>query len=115
VDVDVELVDEPGELVDLLRLVELGLVADEVVHALAVREGVDDEVPEVEGVGDLLRSHRQAQARGQHRGAHPVELGEDEPMASPGPVVVVHLEGQGGLAAVHRPGEEHQLGHDSAA
>ena len=36
---------------------------------------------------------------------HPVELGEDRSDPPSGAVVVAHLEGQGGLAAVHRPGE----------
>ena len=46
--------------------------------------------------------------------ARAVEAGEDDADPAPGPVVVVHLQREGGLAAVHRAGEEAQLGHVSA-
>ena len=52
-DVDRQLVDDLGELVDVLAGVELGLVADEVVDASALAELVDDVVPEVQLGRDL--------------------------------------------------------------
>ena len=51
------------------------------------------------------------QAGREHRLAGAVVAGEDQPVAAAGGVVVVHLEGEGGLAGVHRPGEEDELGH----
>ena len=53
VDVDAQLVDDAGELLDLRRRVELRLVADEVVDPRAGGEPLDDLVPEVEVVADL--------------------------------------------------------------
>ena len=113
VHVDAELVDEAGQLLDLLGGVELRLVTDEVVHPDTLGEPFDDGVPEVEVVGDLDRRGRQAQPRGEHRLPHAVELGEDQPLPSAGGVVVVHLQGKGRLAAVHRSGEEHQFSHEA--
>ena len=114
-DVDVELIDNACQLVDLLGPIELRLVADEVVHAQPTRQRTDDVLPEVEVVGHLDRGHRQPESAGEDRFPHPVELGEDQSDPPSGAVVVAHLEGQGGLAAVHRPGEEDQFCHDSAA
>ena len=112
VHVDVELVDDPGQLLDLPRGVELRLVTDEVVDAGPGGEPLDHLVPEVEVVVDLDGRGRQAQPRGQHRLAHPVELGEDQALPAADGVVVVHLEGKGRLAAVHRSREEDQIRHE---
>ena len=46
--VHLELVDDAGQLLDLRGRVELGLVADQVVDPAALRERVDDVLPEVE-------------------------------------------------------------------
>ncbi|GMA85311.1 hypothetical protein GCM10025868_05610 [Angustibacter aerolatus] len=100
-----------ASLVDLLGRVELGLVADQVVDALAGGAVGDHGVPEVEAVVHLERGRREAEARRQHRLAGAVVPGEHQPGASGGAVVVVHLQGEGRLAAVHRAAEEHQLGH----
>ena len=109
--VDAELVDHAGELVDLVGGVELGLVADEVVAATAGLEHVDDVLPEVGLLGDLDRRHGESEAARERLLARAVQGGEDHAGAAAGRVVVVGLEGERGLAAVHRPGEEHELGH----
>ena len=62
VDVDADLVDDPRELLDLRRGVELRLVTDEVVDPRAGGEPLDDHVPEVEAVADLDGGRRQARA-----------------------------------------------------
>ena len=95
VHVDVELVDDPGELLDLHRGVELRLVTDEVVDPGPGREPLDDLVPEVEVVADLDGRRRQAQPRGQHRLAHPVELGEDQALTAARPRCCGPSGGQG--------------------
>ena len=53
VDIDIHLVHQPGELFDLCRRIELGLVADQVVHPLAAGGPAHDDVPEVEAVQHL--------------------------------------------------------------
>ena len=60
-DVDLQLVDDPGQLVDLHGLVELRLVADQVVDPLAAGQLAHDVVPEVEGRADLDRRPGQPQ------------------------------------------------------
>jgi hypothetical protein len=110
-DVHVHLVDEAGELLDLLGGVKLNLVADEVVHPPAVGAAAHDLVPEVGGVADLHRRHREPEPGGQDGLAGAVVAGEDQTLPPAGGVVVVHLQGEGGLAGVHRPREEDELGH----
>ena len=110
-DVDPELVDDPGELLDLARGVELRLVADDVVDPRTGGEAVDDVVPEVERVVDLDGRGHEAEARGEHRLTRAVELGEDQPLPVAGALVVVDLQGKGRLAAVHRSREEDQIRH----
>ena len=72
---------------------------------------VDDGVPEVQVVGDLDRQRLEPEPAGQDRLAGPVELGEDQPAPAALAVVVLHLQRQRRLAAVHRSGEEHELSH----
>ena len=52
--VDPHLVDEAGELLDLLRGVELGLVADQLVHPVATSGHLGDDLPEVEVVSHVM-------------------------------------------------------------
>ena len=68
-DVDLQLVDDLGELVDLVAGVELGLVADQVVDPAALGERGDDVAPEVEVRVDLERVVGQAEAAGELRPA----------------------------------------------
>jgi hypothetical protein len=110
-DVDLQLVDDLGELVDLGGRVELRLVTDQVVDPGALGEGLDREPPEVEDLVYLLRVGAEAQAGGDDRDAGPVVRGEEPADPAAGGVVVVGLEGQGRLPRVHRPGAEGQLGH----
>ncbi|MNW63279.1 hypothetical protein D3C74_414770 [compost metagenome] len=109
--VDLDLVHQAGELLDLGRRVELGLVADQVVDRGAAHALVDHEGPEVGVVADLVRGDLESQARGQAVGPGTVVAREDQSAPTPRGVVVVELEGEGGLAAVHRPGEEDELSH----
>jgi hypothetical protein len=53
----------------------------------------------------------QTEAAGDARFAGAVVTAETNSAASPGPVVVVHLQGQGRLAAVHGAGEKDQFSH----
>ena len=62
VDLDVELVDDAGELLDLRRRVELRLVADKEVDLAARGELGDDDLPEVEVLDDLDSARRQPEA-----------------------------------------------------
>ena len=52
-DIDVHLIDQPGELLDLGGGVELGLVTDHVVDAVPAGAAFDDDIPEVQAVADL--------------------------------------------------------------
>ena len=72
---------------------------------------LDDVRAKVERLVDLDGRHLEAQAARQHRLARAIEPREHHPGAAAGSVVVVGLQGQGGLAAVHRPGIEDQLRH----
>ena len=109
--VDLQLVDDPGELVDLCGRVELRLVADQVVDPLAAGQVVDDEEPEAELRVDLDRRSGQAQPGGDRRLARPVLAGEESALPPGRGVRVVQLQGERRLAAVHRPGEVDELGH----
>jgi hypothetical protein len=100
-DVDLQLVGDPGQLLDLHRGVELHLVADQVVDTGAVCERVHDVVPEVELLRDLDGVEGKPEAAGQGRGAGAVVTGEDASHPSAGRVVVVHLQRERRLAAVH--------------
>ncbi len=93
---------------DLRRGVELRLVAHEVVHGLRLG---GDERPEVGVVVDLARDDLETEARGEPVGPGAVVAREDQPAPAPRGMVVVELERQGGLAAVHGPGEEDELCH----
>ena len=84
-------------------------------HAGTGREPLDDLIPEVEVVADLDGRGRQPEAGGQDRLPHPVELGEDQALTAADGVVVVHLEGKGRLATVHRSREEDQFRHGGRA
>ena len=110
-DVDLQLVDHLGELVDLVAGEELGLVADEVVDAAALGQLVDDVPPEVEVLSHLDGGVGQAEATGEQRLARPVARGEDATDPAAGGVVVVGLQRQCALARVHGPGEEVQFRH----
>ncbi|GAB7190868.1 hypothetical protein NUM3379_15750 [Kineococcus sp. NUM-3379] len=109
--VDVVVVHEVGELLHLLGGVELRLVAHDVVDALAAGRARRQLGEEVGAVVDLGGVAAQPEAAGDHGVAGAVEAGEQQPAAAPGGVVVVHLQREGRLAAVHRPREEHQLRH----
>ena len=111
VDVDAQLVDDPRQVVHLVRGVELRLVADQVVHPLTRLHPVDHQLPDVRGRIDLDGGHGQAEAAGQQARPGPVAGHQDQPAQAPRGVVVVGLQGERGLAGVHRPGEEHQRGH----
>jgi hypothetical protein len=99
VEVHTHLVDKAGELPDLCRGVELGLVADQVVHPPAAGDASDDDVLEVEA-GDNLKGAR-GQTRRADSAAPPARscLVNISP-APPEGVAVVHLEGQCGPATV---------------
>ena len=111
--VDLEFVNEPRQLLDLRRGVELSLVADEVVHPAPPGEVGDDVIPKIEAVGDLAGARLEAKARGEDRVARAIEPRVDQPGAVARTVVVVHLERKGGFAAIHRPGEEDQFRHEA--
>ena len=110
-DVDLQLVDDPGELLDLLGRVELRLVTDQVVDPRSVGERVHDVVPEVEVVLDLARLVGEAEPARERRRPRPVPCGEDPPRPSARGVVVVGLQCEGRLPCVHRPGAEGQFSH----
>ena len=109
--VELQLVDDPGQLVDLLGGVELRLVADQVVDPPALGQGAHHELPEVELRSDLLGVVGQPEPARDLRLAGPVVAGEDPPHPAARGVVVVGLERQRALAGVHGPGEELQFGH----
>lgn len=64
VDVEAEVVDDAGQLVDLVGREELRLVRDDVVHAAALGQLVDDVRVHVEVVGHLHGVGDEAEARG---------------------------------------------------
>ncbi len=111
VHVQAQVVHHARELVDLLRREELRLVGDHVVRAAAVREVVDEVGVEVLAVLDLHGVGDQAQPRRQLALARAVVPREDHARQAARRAVVLDLESQGRLPAVHRSGEEHQLGH----
>ena len=78
VDVDVQVVDHAGQLLDLGRCVELGLVAHEVVEAAVSGGEAVAEVLEIELVADVDGAGRHAEAGG-HLRPVPVELGAEQP------------------------------------
>ena len=95
--------------------VELRLVADEVVDPAPVGEALDDARPRSRGRRSTS-SGRASAARGARTAPTPRPgrcLVKIRPTPAPGAVVVVHLEREGGLAAVHRPGEEDQFRHEA--
>ena len=113
--VDAHLVDQPGELLDLLGRVELRLVADEVVDPVPAHAPVDHLAPEVGAVVHLVRAASAAPgARTARRWPARSSRVKMTPAAAAGRVVVVHLQRERGLAAVHGPGEEGELGHAAA-
>jgi len=107
--VDGVVVDEGGELVDLLRREELGLVDDDVVdpragpgeHQLG-QVGVDADLEGVRGQTDARRDYPRA---------GPVEPGHQQTLAAACGVGVPVLQHHGALAAVHRRVPVMQLGH----
>ncbi len=99
--VDVDLVHNAGQLLHLRRRVELGFITDQVVHAEAAGPAPDHLVPEVGGVQDLHAVRLQPEAAGDPGTAGAVVAAEPDTAAAPGPVVVVHLQGEGGFSAVH--------------
>ena len=111
VDVEAQVVHHASELVYLLRCQELRLVRDDVVRTAALREVVDEVGVEVLSVLDLHRVRDQAEAGGELALARAVVTGEDHPCQAACRAVVLDLQSQGGLPAVHGSGEEHQLGH----
>jgi 4-hydroxymandelate oxidase len=110
VHLDVEVVDHLGELVDLVRGVELDLVADQHVDRAPGRGHLGDVRAQVEVLGDDHRLLRQPDAR-RDGGPAAVVLREQQAVLPPGLRVVVDLQREGRLPAVHRPVEEGQVGH----
>jgi hypothetical protein len=106
--VDAQLVHDRGELLDLVGRQELRLVADHIVDlrvAGQLAAGVREQIRVLDHLDGL---GRQAEPAGEHAAAGPVVAGEDEAAPSARGAVVVHLQGERRLAAVHRPGEEDQ-------
>src|SRR5690606_6180332 len=101
VDVDVQVVHHAGELVDLLGGEELRLVGDHVVRASALQEVVDQVGVEVGALPDLHRVRDEAEAGGQLALAGPVVAGEDDTRQAAGRSVVLDLQSQRRLPAVH--------------
>lgn len=110
IDVDVELVHHPSELVDLARFVELGLVADDGMQALAIQVNLIDQPAEVDRAIDDDGLGRHAETAGYHP-LMAIELGDQQAsQATPGQVVV-NLQRLGRLPRPHGSVEEAELCH----
>jgi hypothetical protein len=111
----VRLVGELGQLVDLVGGEELGLVDDQVVDPLPVGPAVADQQPQIGARVYLDRRPAQTDAGADLRRRRSVALGEQQAAAALPVLVVVDLQRQCGLAAVHRAVEEGQVGRRGMA
>lgn len=109
--VELELVDDLGELIDLGGRIELRFVADQKIEPDPAHEFIDHSGPEVELEIHFDRLVRETEARGKRRLARAVVCGVDAPYPPACRVVVIGLQGKGALSRVHGPGEEEQFGH----
>ena len=109
VDVDVPLVDEVGELIDLPGGEELRLVDDQVVHPLAVGPPIADERPQVGAAVDLRGVPEEPDPGADLGRRGTVALGDQEPVPALTALVVVDLQRERRLPAVHRAVEEPQV------
>ena len=110
VDVEVLVVDELGELVDVLGGEEAGLVDDQVVQGPSRRPVLTDEAADVGIVGEFDRGPRQPDPGGDGGAPGAVVADQQQPVPALPRVVVIDLQREGRLPAVHRAVEEHQPG-----
>ena len=111
VDVDLQLVHDPGKLFHLLPRVELRLVADEIVDPPARHQLGDDVGPEVEFLVHLGGRRFEAQPGGNPCPARAVPGREYPALSAVRGLGVVELQGKGRLSAVHGTGVEDEFRH----
>jgi len=110
VHVHVPVVDELDQLLDVGSVQEPGLVDDQVVERPPGRPLRTDHGPDVGVVAHLDRVVAQAHPGRDHRLPGPVVAREQQPGPTLPGVVVVDLQRERRLAAVHRPVEELEVG-----
>ena len=99
--VGAEVINDPGQLVDLCWQVELRLVADQVVDASPAGGHGQRHLKEIEPWTDLYGVGRHPEGAG-HPAVGPIQLAAEDALEAPLVQVVVDLEGQRALARAHR-------------
>ena len=115
IDIDSQLINQACHLLDLRLRIKLSLIADEVINTHTCTQLIDDESPEIEVVSYFDGGYSEPQPARQHRLTRAIKSCEDDAGPPSGTVVVVRLQGQSALAAIHRSGVEHEFGHGANA
>ena len=109
-DVHVVYIDKVGHLLHLGEGVEARFVTDQVVQPLSRGPPLPHKRHQVQVVGHFNCLVRQSDSGGDPRALRAVVACQDDTAPTPPGMVVVHLQREGRLAAVHGAVEELQLG-----